>query len=487
MLQITFMGKNIIIPLVLLLFQEFAISQPIAKAQTTITTKICPREIQLAVDNITDSPEFSRVRWGILVKNLVSQQTLYQQDAEKYFHPASNTKILTTAAALQELGSNFRIRTSIYQDGDGVLRVVGRGDPSIKFPQLQELAQQLRQQGISQIKELIADDSYFQGEFIPPSWEWEDLQASYGAPVNSLIFNENASIFKVSPQAVGKPLQVKWNELFDAYQWRVENNSVTTQENQSDFLRINRSLGGPILRVEGGMAVNSRPNIFAVAVVDPTTNFLGHFRQALLIAGISVEEMSQGGGEGNQRELAAVESLPLSELLKETNSNSNNLYAEALLRILANKKTIKNTQSTAAVGLEVLKNALTRLGVEPESYILVDGSGLSRKNLISPQALVQTLAEIGRSPLGKVFRNSLPIAGVNGTLKYRLGNTPAAGIVRAKTGTMTGVVSLSGYINPPSYEPLAFSIIVNHSGEPPKVVRESVDKIVILLSQLRRC
>jgi D-alanyl-D-alanine carboxypeptidase/D-alanyl-D-alanine-endopeptidase (penicillin-binding protein 4) len=127
------------------------------------------------------------------------------------------------------------------------------------------------------------------------------------------------------------------------------------------------------------------------------------------------------------------------------------------------------------------------LGVEPEGFVIVDGSGLSRKNLTTPAALVQVLQGIGKSPQAEVFRASLPIAGVNGTLKNRFLNTAAAGMVQAKTGSMTGISALSGYMNAPNYEPLVFSIIVNQSEQPGKVMRTAIDEIVILLAQLKRC
>ena len=486
------MPKKITIALLLFfLSTQIAVTQQTATAQlqtpVTPTTKtICPAQLPSAVDAVTNRPEFRRVRWGILVKNLADEQTLYHQDAEKYFNPASNTKLLTTAAALKQLGADFRIRTSVYEDSDGVLRVVGRGDPSFKVPQLQELAQQLRQQGISQVKQLIADDSYFQGEIVHPSWEWEDLAAYYGAPVNSLILNENASLFRVAPQTIGKPLQLQWDEPIESYQWRVENNSVTTEKDESGFVAVSRGLKGPVLRIQGQMAVDSHPTVRAIAVFDPVQNFLRHFRQTLVKQGIFVGQMSNGTSGKNERELAAVESPPLSELLMEANINSNNLYAEALLRALA-KQPLENNQTTADAGLEVVESTLTQLGVDPTGYILVDGSGLSRKNLISPQALVQTLQAMAKSPQAELFRASLPVAGVSGTLRNRLLDTAAVGIVQAKTGTMTGVVSLSGYVNSLNYQPLAFSIIVNHSEQPARVVRQSMDEIVVLLTQLQRC
>ncbi len=189
----------------------------------------------------------------------------------------------------------------------------------------------------------------------------------------------------------------------------------------------------------------------------------------------------------NDKEIAAVESPSLSEFLIETNVNSNNLYAEALLRSLAIKKPREKNQNTADVGLEVVRETLTQLGVEPEGYIIVDGSGLSRKNLTTPAALVQLLQAMAKSPQAEVFRASLPIAGVKGTLKNRFLNTAAEGIVQGKTGSMTGIYALSGYVNSPNYEPLVFSIIVNQSQESGKVIRTAIDEIVVLLSELKRC
>jgi D-alanyl-D-alanine carboxypeptidase/D-alanyl-D-alanine-endopeptidase (penicillin-binding protein 4) len=127
------------------------------------------------------------------------------------------------------------------------------------------------------------------------------------------------------------------------------------------------------------------------------------------------------------------------------------------------------------------------LGVDPANYILIDGSGLSRRNLVTPEAFVQVLRGIARTPAASIYRGSLPVAGKSGTLKFRFQNTPAEGIVQAKTGTLTGVVSLSGYVNVPKYETLVFSILVNQSEQPTTVVRQAIDEIVVLLAQLQRC
>ncbi|WP_375515468.1 D-alanyl-D-alanine carboxypeptidase/D-alanyl-D-alanine-endopeptidase [uncultured Nostoc sp.] len=478
--------------LLIFLTSQIAFNSRVGKAQTpvapTTTTKsICSTQLGTAIDAVINRPLFSRGRWGILVQPLSTGQTLYSRDAQKYFTPASNLKLLTTAAALQELGANFRIRTSIYQNGNGVFRVVGRGDPSLTDTQLQTLAQQLKQKGITQIQQLIVDDSYIQGDIVNPTWQWEDVQSDYGAPVSSFILNQNIFSLKLVPRAVGKSLQVVWTDPGEAKQWRIINQSVTVAQNQPSYVNVTRELSGTVLRIQGQLTTNSEPSLIDLPVVDPNYYFLRRFRTALATEKITLGQTLVVNGGINQQEIAFVESPSLSELLMETLQNSNNLYAEALLRALAVKKTRLKNQTSADVGLEVVKASLTRLGVDPANYVLVDGSGLSRRNLITPEAFVQTLRGIARTPTAYIYRTSLPIAGKSGTLKNRFENTSAEGIVQAKTGTLTGVISLSGYMNAPKYEPLVFSIIVNQSEQPATVVRQAIDEIVVFLTQLQRC
>ena len=478
--------------LLIFLTSQIGFSSRIAKAQTpvapTTTTKsICSSQLGTAIDAVINRPLFSRGRWGILVQPLSTGPTLYSRDAQKYFTPASNLKLLTTAAALQELGANFRIRTSIYQNDNGVLRVVGRGDPSLSDTQLQKLAQQLKQKGITQIQRLIADDSYIQGDIVNPTWQWEDVQSSDGVPVSSFILNQNIFSFKLVPQAVDKSLQVVWIDPGEAKQWRIINQSVTVPQNQPSYVNVTRELSGTVLQIQGQLTTNSEPYLIDLPVVDPNYYFLRRFRTALATEKISLGQTLVVNGGVNQEEIAFVESPPLAELLMETLQNSNNLYAEALLRALAVKKIRLKNQTSADVGLEVVKASLTKLGVDPANYILVDGSGLSRRNLVTPEAFVQILRGMAKTPAAYIYRASLPVAGKSGTLKGRFQETPAEGIVQAKTGTLTGVVSLSGYLNAPKYEPLVFSIIVNQSNQSATVIRQAIDEVVVLLTQLQHC
>jgi D-alanyl-D-alanine carboxypeptidase/D-alanyl-D-alanine-endopeptidase (penicillin-binding protein 4) len=346
---------------------------------------------------------------------------------------------------------------------------------------------------------LIGDDSYFQGNAVNPNWEWEDAQAGYGAPINSLIFNQNAIELILSPQAIGQPLKVTFTEPKLTNKWQIENNSVTVGQNESEFVEVGRDFTQPILRVRGQLKVGAESESAYVAVTNPANNFLQHFQQALAGEGIPVKQVLVASNYRNfTQELATIESPSLAELVKETNRESNNVYAEVLLRLLG-KDTGKMPvpqqdtgkmpvpqEDTIEVGLKELKTTLTQLGVNPQSYILADGSGLSRHNLISPEALVQTLRLMANSSAASFYRASLPVAGETGTLKNRF-ITPNRVLLQAKTGTLSGVAALSGYVEVPNYEPLVFSIIVNQSDLSAPKARSAIDEIVLLLNRLSRC
>ncbi len=469
-------------------------SLPVAQKDQT-SESLCPAQLETAINRIIERPQLSRARWGILVEPLSPRgrnRALYNREAARFFIPASNAKLLTTAAALLALEPNFRIRTSVYDAGGGVLRVVGRGDPSLTEIQLKDLAQQLKRQGIRNIKHLVAEDSYFQGENLNPNWEWEDVQADYGTSVSSLILNQNAVNLTLSPQKVGQPLQVTWADAIAGRQWRIENQSVTAEAGTLNSIKVSAVLGQPVLRIQGQLAVDAKPESFGMAILNPAEYFLQHFRQVLATEGIRVERVSVESkvNTRNERELAAVESPPLSVLLAEVNQQSNNLYAEVLLRTLqawAPPALVSANRDSADIGLQVLKTTLTALGVNPESYALSDGSGLSRHNLVSPEAIAQTLQLMAQSPQSSIYRASLPVAGVSGSLKNRFRDTLAQGNVQAKTGTVTGAVTLSGYLNIPSYQPLVFSIMVNQSDQSISTLRQAIDEIVLVLTRLRSC
>jgi D-alanyl-D-alanine carboxypeptidase/D-alanyl-D-alanine-endopeptidase (penicillin-binding protein 4) len=288
-------------------------------------------------------------------------------------------------------------------------------------------------------------------------------------------------------------LRAVWTDPTEAAQWQIEDDAIAVKSDEPASINVSRDIGKPVLHLEGQMGVNSEPEPVSLAVLDPAGHFLQHFRNALIVQKITTKQTVVATrlhlDSSRVRELAAVESPPLSQLLVETNQNSNNLYAEALLRTLgvSSGNPSTNIEATNEVGLRAVRATLTKLGVDPTGYVLVDGSGLSRHDLVSPEALVQTLKAMAQSPEAVVYRASLPVAGVSGTLQNRFRNTLAQGILQAKTGSMSGIAAISGYLNAPNYEPLVFSMIVNQSDQSATVLRQALDEIVLSLTQLHRC
>ena len=231
------------------------------------------------------------------------------------------------------------------------------------------------------------------------------------------------------------------------------------------------------------MAVNSDPDQFGLAVVNPRNYFLESLKNIFVKEGIIINKATINKSTKNyefEKNLTNIKSETLEVLVTKVNQESNNLVAESLLKLLANNG--KNKSS-----LEVLEEALTKLGINPNSYQLKDGSGLSRQNLVTPEALVTTLRLMAKTSEAQTYRQSLAIAGVNGTLKNRFQETPIQGILQAKTGTITGTSALSGYLTTPDYSDVVLSIIVNQSEVPVSELREAIDTIIVLLGQLKKC
>ncbi|WP_204105489.1 MULTISPECIES: D-alanyl-D-alanine carboxypeptidase/D-alanyl-D-alanine-endopeptidase [Spirulina sp. CCY15215] len=452
---------------------------------------ICPAELPQAIEAIINSPEFERSRWGILVEplnasSLNANPELYALNARSYFVPASNTKLLTTAAVLHKLGADYRIRTPIYITGNPPnltrLYLAGQGDPSLTRETLQQLARQLRDRGVETISELIVEDRSLPQTIRHPTWENYDLNFYYGAAVNRLILNENTFNLTLYPQELGQPLRLEWDDAIAARQWQF-NNQTKTGEFDTDYtVDITRTLGTPILNLTGQLAMNANSDPWGMAVLNPSQYFLDTFHTLLEIESIAIASAKirdRPQIQKTKREVANIESPPIADLIRDTNQPSNNLYAEALLQLLG--------ENALSSPLNALEAALNDLGVDPHSYQLTDGSGLSRHNFLSPEAIVQTLQGIARSPQGEIYRASLPVAGVSGTLRNRFQNTSVQEMMQAKTGTMTGVSTLSGYLEVPEYQPLVFSIMLNHADRSVREQREAIDKIVLALRKLQFC
>jgi serine-type D-Ala-D-Ala carboxypeptidase/endopeptidase (penicillin-binding protein 4) len=456
---------------------------------------ICSNKLTTAINNIIDRPELRRYRWGIVVQALGSPTQLYNRDGDRLFIPASNVKLITTAVALRQLGANTKLRTSVYQlprtgNNTSNLLVVGRGDPSLKIAGLESIAQQLKQRGEKQIGQISFDDSYFRGEAINSDWEWGDLSTDYAPAINSLILNQNSNPLTISTPQIGLQLQYAWKNP-SLNNWQVDNQITTIPAGQNSSVSAIAIFGKPIVKLTGKLAQNESPTQIDLPVLNPTESFVTAFRQSLTKSDLNVGTTRVVTGQNtlNLPELAAIESPPISELIIETNQKSNNVYAEVLLRSIGRTHPDHATsnEDTSNLGINLVKKNLTEMGVDTQSYRLSDGSGLSRHNLTAPSAFVRVLSAMATAPTAKIYRDSLPVSGISGSLRNRMKGTLAQGIVSAKTGSMSGVVSLSGYIDPPKYAPLVFSVILNQHDRSTSQMVKVVDEIMVVLARVKQC
>jgi serine-type D-Ala-D-Ala carboxypeptidase/endopeptidase (penicillin-binding protein 4) len=448
----------------------------------------CPALVR-DVDAIVKHPKFRHAQFGILIQDS-KPNTLYAHNAERLLIPASNAKILTTAAALRSLPLNFTVKTTLYDLGNGEFQLVGQGDPTFQDQHLQQLAKSLIDRKVKQIKTLFLDDRYYGNNWINPSWEWEDIQADYAPPISGLILNENAIGLTLTPTTIGQSLVVKWNDPENAKNYRVENLTKTVAIDQPEFVAIAQPEPS-VVRVTGQLRVGGEAEPVGISVQKPTQLFADRLRRIFESVGIVVGDINpirsplSKGARGIGSPIATITSPPLSDWIQETNQSSNNLYAESLLRQLgtSDQKTMGDG-FTADRGLAVLTQTLTKMGVDPNSYKLVDGSGLARRDWVSAEAIVQVLQAMKDD---QTFRRSLPSSIAGGNLNKRFKNTAAEGIVSAKTGYLTGAIGLSGYVTRPDIQPMFFSILLNHATVPLNEQMKAVDAIVIRLANLKSC
>lgn len=469
-------------------------SLSVASAQGSSYKPHCITQLKRDVDAIATQSLFQKARLGIAIQPLDAAQPLYARDAQHYFLPASTTKVMTTATALTRLGPQFRIQTDLYGAGQGAtldhLRIVGRGDPSLSDQQLQQVAAQLQKQGVRRIDRLLGDDTYFQGPEVVPTWQWEDIQAGYGAPVNSLILNQNAYELKLWPQSPGQPLRVEWLSPHPIGSWRQINRTRTVSSDSPEYVEIVRRRRGSTLEIEitGQLRAGAAPDRSAVAVVNPGWFLLQRFRAILAAHQIKVGQISRLTSETErntalktaqqpEKRLTQIKSPPLADLIATTNQDSNNLYAEVLLNTLG-AKAQKQSQNTHQQGLTILRQTLTQLGVSSTAYELADGSGLSRHNLVSPTALVQTVQGMLRSPHASVFAASLP--------KDTVGKTPGS-TLWSKSGGMRGVSTLVGYLKQAQSSPLVFSLMFNQYTQSGAKRRQAMDSLLLSMYRLQSC
>lgn len=421
------------------------------------------------IDEMIEKSEFADARWGVFVVSLQDGRVLAARDGQKLFTPASVQKLLTSVVALDKLGADFRWKTSVFalnkiENGvlDGDLILYGQGAPDLSDEGIENLANQLKAKGLQKVKgNIIGDESFFTGDNFGDGWTWNELQWYYGAEASALSINRNE--VKLNLQN-GKP-----TASTDYVQ--VSGEVKPTQDIES--VGVKRELGSNKIYVWGeGKNLDVR-----VAVQNPALWSAKLLKEALQKKGIAVEGDAKSADWKAENkfdiehatELANVESQTLGEIIRRMNKDSVNLYAELILRTLGkefgetapdeNPKTQK-TRGDDSAGASVIKKWLTENGVTfQETETIRDGSGLSRLNFVTPETIGRALIAAAQMKTAETFRNSLPIAGTDGTLRGRLGNV--RGNILAKTGSITYAASLAGYAKN-ERETLAFVILCNN-------------------------
>lgn len=450
---------------------------------------------------IFTDPAIDHAQWSVAVESIARGDSLFRQNAQRLQVPASNQKLLTTAVAAERLGWDFRYTDRVYALGaitDGVLEgdliVTSDGDPTInprhpvRWSALDDWAKQLADRGLRRISgAIIGDDNAFAEPGWGLGWSWDDIPLGYGAPVGALQYNESEVEIEVLPGV--RPGAQAFVDLSPPASGLGVDHDVTTGADGSETrILVDRMLGSAVVTVRGQVSSNDKSRA-TVAVANPTQQFVNALRAALELRGIvvdgptlDVDEMATPPALTNATLLIEDRSPPLEDIIGVTLKFSRNIYAETLLRSLAT-----DSPKTAEAGLQVLRDTLLSWGIANEGYLARDGSGLSRYDWITADTIAQLLVHVAKDPkLGDRFRQALSVPGEPGTLEPRMKNTPLQTRVWAKSGSMSQVRSLSGYITTIEGEPLVFSIIVNGFRLPGREIDAVMDRALARLVDFRR-
>ncbi|HEY6443807.1 MAG TPA: D-alanyl-D-alanine carboxypeptidase/D-alanyl-D-alanine-endopeptidase [Candidatus Acidoferrales bacterium] len=460
------------------------------------------------VDAVLRKSDAARAYWGISIVDADTGETLYDLNSDHYFAPASNAKILTTALALATLGSDYRFRTTLESQGvlrsdghlSGDLALIGRSDPDIsnrKFPYsvrveregpaeepLAEMADRAVAKGLREVDgDIVADDSYFPYDPYPAGWTVGDLFFKFGAPISAIDFNDNTVTIEVQPGArMGEPATIltEPRAAIDTMSYEIATGAAG---GESEFAVV-RQPGPQFILLRGTVPLNASPVKLDLAMTRPAETSGLALKQLLEARGVKITggvraehapppentpsgepiiphvSVSPSSEPANATILVEHISQPLSQIVCVTNKESQNLHAELLLRAVGRERT--GVGSTAA-GLQVERAFLKAAGVADGDVLLSDGSGLSPGDLVTPRAMVTLLRYAAMQRWGRDFISSLPVAGVDGTLQYRMNKLAASGRIEAKTGEIEHTRALSGYATTMRGERVVFAIFYNNN------------------------
>ena len=459
---------------------------PVASTATPL------HRLQADLSAIFETPEFERSFWSVLVSPADPGDSLYSLNAAKLMMPGSTMKIVTLAAAAELLGWDHQFETQVVSSApidQGVLRgdlvVVGGGDPSIsergETPGLlKTIARRVREAGIIRIEGgVIGHDDLFDDNGFGDGWTLDNLPYGYAAAVSALEYNEGSVDLVIrAGSIVGDPVEIQMHP--EAGRLQVDNRLVTAAETGTGMLRLKRLPGTSRVIVEGQIPAKAAPFVRTASVDNPTAFFVSAFRDALIGEGIQVhgdavdiDDFLAKPDLSDARAIVSHRSPPLRAIAASMMRVSQNQYAEALLKAIG--------------GRDKAANVLNRWGLANDSYVIADGSGLSRYNYVTSEALVRVLRQMRSEPKhAQAFSDSLPVAGRDGPLSRRLAGTPAEGRVRAKTGTVDNVRAITGYVDTVGGESLLFAILANNFTVPASTIDAAADKALLRLATFTR-
>ena len=433
------------------------------------------------IDALVNDEAFAHAHWGVMIKSLDSDEVWYEHNQDRLFMPASNNKIPSTAAALKVLGPDFRFETHVLTNGEqkgstlnGDIVVWSNGDPTMYEKYVghskaifEAWADSLKTMGIKRITgDIIGDDDAFDDVHIGEGWAWDYLSIWYAAQFGALQFNENYVDVKIVPPTTLDGEVVLIPNIKSSYFNLIADFDIVNEGYNRIYL--NRDFYSNDIIFSGQLVAGSDTTERTPTIDNPTKFYVHVLKETLEENGISVEgdpvDCDDIDGwvhaphDSGYRELTHYYSVPLSEVARRLMKRSQNMYAETMPRVLSWYETGLGSIET---GRKIMDSVFVEFGIEPGTWVYADGSGLTRYDYISPQILVKILEGMFHSDLKDVWVNSLPIAGVDGTLKKRMIGTAAEQKVYAKTGTISNVRGLSGYTTTGAGENIVFSFLVN--------------------------
>jgi D-alanyl-D-alanine carboxypeptidase/D-alanyl-D-alanine-endopeptidase (penicillin-binding protein 4) len=475
----------------------------LAVSATSVLAPAAPQDPAAALAAFVEAPALAGARVGVLVRDMADGSVVCAHDADHGFMTASNMKLVSSATALLTLGPDFRYRTTLVATGpvvDGVLEgdlvLVGSGDPTLGGSHEENALDVLRRMvaraiadhGLRSIRgDVLGDDDCHPDEVMGEGWAWNYQGDAYAAQVSGLCFAENIARVKVAAGGEGGAPAVTTEPAVPGF-FAIENLATTVPAGSRPTLSAIRLRATNRVRVRGSAPEGTGPWSTRISVENPTLFAARALHHVLTEAGIAVagqaidrdDRPSLPERYGDERILASHESAPLAEILVTLNKISQNLYAEQVIRTASRVALGDASMGSASAHA---KATLADIGVSPDGMRVADGSGLTRLDLVRPRQFVDLLAGMWKHETRDTFVATLPIAGVDGTIGKRFADTPATGRVLAKTGSISAVAALSGYVlrKDPNAAPLCFSVLINNFTCRSADARSAMDRFVIAL------